>query len=369
MNAMPGESRALDRAADVYAQVQESGSRVQSAVSPFFGLTEYAGLVVVLVVGGWFTLHGTLTIGAMVAFLAYMEILAEPLTRLGATIPALQTSAAAVDRISGVLNQQEPELAAGTSDALSYAVLHGAVQLQDVSFSYTRGGSDSLHGISFCIQPGSRIALIGRNGAGKSTLLELLLKLHTPTSGTISVGGQDLQQLDTRAWRTHVGVMPQEVVVLNRSIAANISLGLGGEVDVRTAARRAGLEDAILALPQQYHTVIGERGVLLSGGMRQRLAIARLLARNPGILLLDEPTSALDLEAEAELLPVINNLCQGRTTIIISHRVALLTDVDSVLLLDAGRLVAHKTPGQAWEAHPDFHDLFPPAWSLCARRG
>jgi ABC-type multidrug transport system fused ATPase/permease subunit len=360
LNATETEAAGLSDASTSYATVQEDGSSVQAAVAPFFALTEYAGLILVLVVGGWYTLHGQLTPGGMVAFLAYMEVLADPLTRLGNVLPTLQRSHAAATRIGTVLDLHGGGAVAGGSQP---EVISGAIAVHSLGFTYPQSTREALSGLTMSIPAGQRVVVIGRNGAGKSTFFDLLLGMHQPTAGSISVDGNDLRGLDQRYWRSKIGVMPQDVVLMNRSISENISLGAPSDQGVRTAVRMAGFEDVILALPQGFDTVIGERGALLSGGQRQRLAIARLLVRNPSILLLDEPTSALDADAESELLPIIDQLCAKRTTFIISHRAALLARADRVLILDAGRMVGFVTPSQAWREHADYRDLFPPAWA------
>jgi subfamily B ATP-binding cassette protein MsbA len=361
LNATESEAAGLSDASRSFASVQEDGSSVQAAVVPFFGLTEYAGLILVLVAGGWCTLHGKLTPGGMVAFLAYMEILADPLTRLGNVLPTLQRSHAAATRIGTALDLHGPSVAAAIT-GLQPRTINGAIDIVGLGFSYPQSAKEALSDITLSISPGQRVVVIGRNGAGKSTFFDLLLGMHLPTKGKIVIDGHDLSGLDRRYWRSKIGVMPQEVVLMNRTITENISLGAPPDQCVTSAVHLAGLDETIKALPQGFETIIGERGAMLSGGQRQRLAIARLLVRNPRILLLDEPTSALDAEAESELIPVVDQLCEKRTTFIISHRAALLAKADKVLILNAGRMVGFTTPSQAWHDHPEYRDLFPPDW-------
>jgi len=361
MNAVPGETVAIGQAVAGYAEVQGRLAHVQSLVAPFFGFTEYAGLVLVLALGGWLTVHDGLSIGALVAFLAYMEILSEPLTRAGSMLPSLQRSSAAARRLTQVLHQSAPD--SGPALLAPQSRIRGAITCRELAFRYPHGSVAVLAGVSFSVAPGARVAVIGRNGAGKSTLFDLLLKLQEPSAGTILVDGQPLARIPTGTWRAAVGTMPQEVTLLNRSITDNIRLGGDPAGDAVLAARQAGLEELVRAMPQQFDTVIGERGGLLSGGFRQRLAIARLLMRDPRILLLDEPTAALDAEAESSLLPVIDALCHGRTTFIISHRLPLLEKADLVLLLAGGRMLGCGTPAEIWQGHAAARDLFPPSWA------
>jgi len=363
MNAVPGETMAIGHAVAGYAEVQGRLARVQSLVGPFFGFTEYAGLVLVLALGGWLTVHDGLSVGALVAFLAYMQILSEPLTRVGSMLPSLQRSSAAARRLEQVLRDPAPLAVPGAALPGPAAPACGAIAFRDVAFSYPHGAQAVLAGLTFQVEAGARVAVIGRNGAGKSTLFDLLLKLQEPSHGSILIDGQDLAAIPTAAWRVTVGTMPQEVTLLNRSVTDNIRLGGDPAGDAVLAARQAGLEEMVLAMPRQFDTVIGERGILLSGGFRQRLAIARLLMRNPRILLFDEPTAALDAEAESSLVPVIDALCRGRTTFIISHRLPLLEQADLVVLLEQGRMRDCGTPGEIWQAHASARDLFPPSWS------
>lgn len=339
-------------------EMQEAG-QVHATVTPFFGLSEYAGILLVLVVGGWCALHGTLTAGGLVAFLAYMEMAAEPIARIAELLPKAQKAMVAARRVGTSL--AETAAPAASTPTVSPASITGEVRIHDLGFAYP-GGKLALHGVNVTVMPGEKVAVIGANAAGKSTLFDLLLKLQSPTQGTIEVDGIDLRNIVSQAWCSLVGVVPQDIVLLNRTIAENIALGAADLSDVQQAARQAGVHDAILRLPKGYDTLPGERGVCLSGGQRQRIAIARVFLRNPRILLLDEPTAALDLRSEAALLPPLATMCRGRTTFIVSHRTAVLEEVDKVLLLADGRQLAFDTPRNVWRDFPQYRLLFPPAW-------
>jgi len=344
----------------------EENSKISAAVSPFFGFSEYVGLLMVLLAGGWCLLHGSLTAGGLVAFMAYMQLAAEPMARAGRVLPRLQRAVVSARRLCDLLDAHAPAATEGAG--LKPATISGAVAAHLVGFAYAKvpgaTSSAALRELAFAAQPGQRVAIIGHNAAGKSTLLDLLLRLHRPGTGAITVDDIDIQRLDLAWWRSKIGVVPQDTLILNRSLADNIALGLTGVARERIvdAAKRAGIDAMISALPRGYESIAGERGAALSGGQRQRIAIARLFLRDPAIVLLDEPTSALDTESEAAVGTALERLCAGRTVFIVSHRAALLTHVDRVLLLERGRQLAFATPAQIWRDFPTHRALFPNAW-------
>lgn len=340
--AQAGAQTELNVAAQNHAQAQQEAGEVRATVTPFFGLAEYAGILIVLVGGGWLALHGALTAGGLVALLAYMEMTADPIARIADLFPKLQRAVMAADRVQTLLKETAPP--AMRPDLITPGVILGRICATHLGFAYADGKS-ALHDIRFEVQPGERVAIVGPNAAGKSTLLDLLLKLATPTGGRVEVDGMDLANISSDAWCRLAGVVPQDVYLLNRTVAENIALGTALIADVEEAARQAGVDEVIRRLPLGYETVPGERGVCLSGGERQRIAIARVFLRNPRVVLLDEPTSALDLRGEAELLPALQRLCAGRTSFIVSHRAPVIADVDKVLLLSEGRQLAFDRPG------------------------
>jgi ATP-binding cassette, subfamily B, bacterial len=286
-----------------------------------------------------------------------MEMAADPIQRAGTLLPKLQKASAAAGRVTALLSVAVPE---DPPEAIRPARIRGQVTMTDLHFRHPTALEEALRGITFTVQPGERLAIVGPIGAGKSTLLELLLKLQLPTLGNIRIDEHDLVHIRTERWRELCGLVPQEVLLLNRSVAENITLGLPeGRHDLERVAQLAGLDETVRRLPRGYETVVGERGAFLSGGERQRIAMARLFLRNPQIILLDEPTSALDVESEANLLPALERLCAGRTTLVVSHRPLLLRNVDKVLLLAEGTQVAFGTPEEVWQRFPDWRKLLP----------
>lgn len=361
-DASAGGEQRIKEASQRYTHHMEETGAVRAVVTPFLGFAEYAGIVVVLLIGGWAMLHGELTAGGLVAFLAYMQLSADPMSRFSRVLPRLQYASVSAARLHDLLaetldSQERP-------DALAPTDIQGHVRIEGIHYRYPGAARPALQDITCHVAAGEKIAIIGRNASGKSTLLDVLLRLQTPEHGRICVDDMDLRDLRLATWRAFIGVVPQDILLLNRSVAENIALGANATPEqIRNAADDAGLADFIAGLPQGYATLVGERGAFLSGGERQRIAIARLFLRSPRIVLLDEPTSALDVTYERALLPALQRLCAGRTTFIVSHRLVVLTDVNKVLLLDAGLPLAYAEPQRVWQDFPAFHDLFPESWA------
>lgn len=362
LDASHEEQRHLEEASRRHTAHLEKSGAVNAAVAPFLGFAEYSGIVIVLIFGGWAMLHGSLTAGGLVAFLAYMELAADPMSRFSRVIPRLQkasVSAARLDDLMKITRDTDDR-----PDALAPADVKGEIAVEGVNYRYPAAPRRALNGLNCRVEAGEKVAVVGRNASGKSTLLDLLLRIQEPEQGHIAVDGMDLCGIRLSAWRRLIGVVPQDILLLNRSVAENIALGSAASPQrIREAAAAAGLDEFISGLPQGYETVAGERGVFLSGGQRQRIAIARLFLRSPRIVLLDEPTSALDVTYERDLLSALRHLCMDRTTFIVSHRPAMLSDVDKVLLLDAGEQLAFDTPARVWQDFPEFRDLFPESWA------
>ncbi|MGA1979710.1 MAG: ABC transporter ATP-binding protein [Sedimentisphaerales bacterium] len=353
------EQASVEAMANNHAQELQEAGEVRATVTPFFGLSEYTGILIVLIIGGWCALHGTLTAGGFVAFLAYMEMAADPISRIAELLPKALKAAVAAQRVEHLL--AETQLSDTPTVATSRNIA-GEIRIKGLSFTYL-GEKEALRDLNFVVKPGERVAVVGPNGSGKSTLFDILLKLSAPTQGKIEVDGIDLRGISKEEWCQIVGVVPQDVLLLNRTIAENIALGSARLGDVQQAARLAGVYETIMRLPRGYDTLPGERGACLSGGERQRIAIARVFLRDPRIILLDEPTAALDLLSEAQILHPLCTLCTGRTTFIVSHRAALLEQVDKVLLLSEGRQVAFDTPANIWRDWVQYRALFPPSWN------
>ena len=225
----------------------------------------------------------------------------------------------------------------------------GEVTFDDVRFAYpARPEAPVLDGVSFSVRPGEKVAIVGPSGAGKSTIFHLLLRFYDVRSGTVALDGVRVGDADPHALRRRIALVPQDVVVFAASVAENIRFGRpdASDADIARAAELAAAAEFIDRLPQRYDTPIGERGVTLSGGQRQRIAIARAILRDAPLLLLDEATSSLDAESETQVSAALARLMQGRTTLVIAHRLATVLSCDRILVLDQGRIVEQGTHAQ-----------------------
>jgi ATP-binding cassette subfamily B protein len=304
-----------------------------------------ASVVGVLWYGAQDVLAGTMTAGHLSQFVLYAVFAASSLGQLSEVYGELSQAAGAAERLAEILATR-PSITAPAEPRAMPEPPQGTVAFEDVSFAYpTRENQSALKGLSFRMRAGERVALVGPSGAGKSTVLQLLLRFYDPQGGRVLVDDVPVTEADPIALRARMALVPQEPTIFAGSVLENIRYGRpeASPDDVRRAAQLASAEDFILALPQGYDTEIGERGVTLSGGQRQRIAIARAILKDAPILLLDEATSALDAESEHAVQRALDHLMQGRTTLVIAHRLATIRSADRILVLDAGRIVEEGT--------------------------
>lgn len=335
------ELKRLDEANRAILQVEVREGRLEALIEPLFELMELLGVILVVWYGGHLIIHKRITAGGLVAFMAYMEILAGPMSRAGHFYRYFQTCRAVGARLQDLLDDREALPVGGGrrgDDRWDIAV-------EGISFRYPGSTREVLRDVSFSLKHGETVAVVGRNGAGKSTLMDLLLRFYDPTTGRILAGGVDLLEWDLEAWRRSVGVMTQEVFLFHATIAENIAYGRpeAGREEVERAARDSGAEPFIRRLPKGFETIVGERGAKLSGGERQLVALARLFLRDPRLLILDEPTSHLDGEALHRVGLALQGLMEGRTTFLVAHRPETVQLVSRILLVDQGRLIADGT--------------------------
>jgi ATP-binding cassette subfamily B protein len=303
-----------------------------------------SSIVGVLWWGAQDVLAGTMTAGRLSQFVLYAVFAASSLGQLSEVYGELAQAAGAAERLGEILAAR-PEIAPPAEPRALPKPSRGTVEFDDVGFAYPAREAQSLHGISFRIEAGERVALVGPSGAGKSTIFQLLLRFYDPQSGAIQVDGVPLRDLDPRALRRLMALVPQEPTTFGMSVAENIRYGRpeATDLEVRDAARQAAADDFIMALPLGYATQIGERGVTLSGGQRQRIAIARAILKDAPLLLLDEATSALDAESERAVQAALDRLMGQRTTLVIAHRLATVRRADRILVLDHGQIVEEGT--------------------------
>ncbi|WP_152222306.1 type I secretion system permease/ATPase [Pseudomonas sp. SCB32] len=301
--------------------------------------------VATLWLGARLVIDGQLTVGQLVAFNMLAGRVAQPIMRLAQLWTNFQQTGVSVQRLGDILNSQT-ELTQATRSSLP--ALRGQVEFDQVHFRYRPDGSEVLRGVSLAIRPGEVIGIVGRSGSGKSTLTRLLQRLYVPERGRVLVDGMDLALADVSSLRRQIGVVLQDNLLFNRSIRENIALtdpGAPMEAVIQ-AARLAGAHEFILELPEGYDTLVGEHGSSLSGGQRQRIAIARALIGNPRILIFDEATSALDYESERVIQQNMKAICQGRTVLIIAHRLSAVRDANRIIVMDRGQIVEQGTHGE-----------------------
>ncbi|MBF9234802.1 ABC transporter transmembrane domain-containing protein [Microvirga alba] len=304
-----------------------------------------ASVVGVLWYGAQDVLSGAMTGGRLSQFVLYAVFAASALGQLSEVYGELAQAAGAAERLGEILATKPAIEAPRDPKPLPKPPL-GTVAFEDVRFAYpTRTEQPSLHGLSFAIASGERVALVGPSGAGKSTVLQLLLRFYDPQSGHILVDGVPVSEADPFGLRARMALVPQEPTIFATSVLDNIRYGRpeATEEEVRHAAVLASADGFIQAMPQGYGTMIGERGVTLSGGQRQRLAIARAILKDAPILLLDEATSALDAESERKVQGALDRLMDGRTTLVIAHRLATIRSADRILVMDRGEIVEQGT--------------------------
>jgi ATP-binding cassette subfamily B protein/subfamily B ATP-binding cassette protein MsbA len=296
------------------------------------------GMAALLWAGAGEVMAGRMTLGDLLVFLAYLGMLYSPLEQLSYTAWSMEGAAAAAQRVFEVLDT--PDDVPDPKEVVRLPAGAGAIEFQGVGFRYARG-DEVLHNLSFRIQPGESVAVVGGTGAGKTTLLSLLPRFYDPTEGKILIHGVDLRNLSKKELRGRQGLVLQETVLMNGTVQENIAYGRPGASfrEIEKAAQEAQADQFILGLPQGYQTSVGERGVMLSGGQRQRIGIARAFLRDAPILLLDEPTSALDATTERELLDVLGKLMSRPTTLLVTHRLHAAHRADRILVLEKGRLV------------------------------
>jgi ATP-binding cassette subfamily B protein/subfamily B ATP-binding cassette protein MsbA len=289
-------------------------------------------------VGARQVLDGRLTVGDLTLFLAYLYMLYDPLQQLSYTSWALQGAAAGAQRVFEVLDS--PELLRDRPGAVTIAEVEGRIEFDAVDFSY-EPGKKILHDIRLRIDPGDMIAVVGPTGAGKSTLLSLIPRFYDPDSGKVMIDGRDLRDISKVSLRERIGVVLQDTMLLSATIRENIAYGRLGATpeEIRRAAERAQAVEFIKELPKGLDTHVGERGVQLSVGQRQRIGVARAFLKNAPILLLDEPTSSLDPSTEQGLMGTLRELMKGRTTVMSTHRMVAAHGCHRIVVLEKGRIV------------------------------
>jgi ATP-binding cassette, subfamily B, bacterial len=345
IKAFTAEAREVERIrqrSDAYRQANARAIKLSSAFSPLIRMVILVGFTATLAAGGWMAANDRLAVGAYSVMVFLTQRLLWPLTRLGETFDLYQRAMSSTQRILDLLDLR-PTIRAGSmqvSDELARADL----QLDQVGFRYANS-CEVLSDIALTFPAGRTTALVGSTGSGKTTIIKLLLRFYDPTHGAVRLDRHDLQELDLASYRSHVGLVSQDMFLFHGSVRENIAYGRpdASEIEIAAAARVAEAEEFIEKLAQGYDTIVGERGQKLSGGQRQRLSIARAVLRDPQILILDEATSAVDNETEAAIQRSLEKISVGRTTIVIAHRLSTIRNAHQIHVLEDGRVVESGT--------------------------
>ncbi|MGR6898217.1 ABC transporter ATP-binding protein [Rummeliibacillus sp. BSL5] len=329
-------------------------AKVQSLIGPIISLVMMTLLVLLLGYGGMRVSSGALTAGSLVAFIMYLFQIIMPMAQMASFFTHFQKATGATERIIDIL-----ELAPEPNATDDVEHVDADLNVEHVNYSYNEKDT-ILHDINFTIQSGKVTAIVGPSGSGKTTLFSLFERYYQPNSGRITIGDKSINDFSLTSWRSHIGYVSQESPIVSGTIRDNICYGLRREVtdeEIQTVAKMAYADQFIADLPNGYSTEVGERGMKLSGGQRQRIAIARAFLRNPEILMLDEATSSLDSKSEKVVQQALNDLMNGRTTIVIAHRLSTVIDSDQIIFLEKGKITGSGTHQELYQSHPLYREF------------
>jgi ATP-binding cassette subfamily B protein len=330
--------------------------KVQAVFYPAMLLLVGLSTVITIYVGGVEVMKGNITSGNIAEFIVYLNMLSMPVISLGWVTSLIQRAAASQKRINEFL-QEKPEI---ISPDTPVRTVEGAIAFNNVSFTYPDTGIEALKNVSFTVEPGQMVAIIGRTGSGKSTIANLVMRMYDTTAGDIAIDGTSVKQLNLEGYRSQIGFVPQEVFLFSDTIANNIAFSadvLNMPV-VEQAAKDAAVYNNIIELEEGFETLIGERGVTLSGGQKQRVSIARAIFKHPQILIFDDCLSAVDTRTEEEILNNLGRVMQNKTSIIIAHRISTIKNADKILVMDNGQIVEHGNHDHLMQLKGTYFELY-----------
>jgi ATP-binding cassette, subfamily B, bacterial len=326
----------FNKAINETVDIATYGAKFRAIFISFIIFVIFGGIVAVGWYGATLVQSGEIKTGGLFSFVIYTSIIGFSIQGLGEIYSQLQRAIGASERVLEIL-QEEDE-----SQPVTEAVkLEGKITFENVSFAYpTRKESEILNQLSFTIDSGEKVALVGQSGAGKSTIINLIMRFYPVSAGAVKVDGVNIEDFNLIAYRQNIGIVPQEIILFGGTIEANISYGKPGASfeEIKEAARKANALEFIEGFPEKFSTLVGERGIKLSGGQRQRIAIARAILKDPAILILDEATSSLDAKSEVLVQEALEKLMEGRTTVIIAHRLSTIKKVDRIFVIQEGKI-------------------------------
>jgi len=330
---------------------------ISSFFGPSIGFIAFSTSLILLWYGGREVILGEISPGELIAFILYATIIAGPMGSFARLYARMQEGVGASKRVFEIL-AMEGEVR-DLPDAKPLPRIEGKVELDDVHFHY-RDDQEVIQGISFTVEPGQTIALVGPSGAGKSTLVQLLHRFYDPIKGEIRIDGIPLKSAQQSSYWQQIGIVPQETILFGGTIVENIEYAKPGvtKEEVIQAAKAANAHNFIMETPEGYETVVGEKGIRLSAGQRQRIAIARAILKNPRILILDEATSALDNESELLIQEALERLMQGRTSFIIAHRLSTIHNAERIIVMDKGKIIENGNHSQLMKEKGLYHKLY-----------
>lgn len=346
----------FSKEANTYLQKNEELYRINSLFFPLMTLLVGLSTILTVYVGGQEALAGRIEIGNIPEFIIYVNMLTWPVASIGWVTSLVQRAAASQTRINEFLSVT-PEIQNPTEEPLK---LKGEIEFKDVNFTYPDTGIQAMKGVSFKVEEGKSLAIIGKTGSGKSTIASLMGRLYDVTAGEILVDGKNIKTVNINDLRKSIGYVPQEAFLFSTTIGKNISFGVGdvSKETVINAAKNAEVHHNITDFPQGYNTRVGERGITLSGGQKQRVSIARAIIKEPKLMIFDDCLSAVDTETEEKILNNLKRLIDKRTTLIISHRVSSVKHADEIIVLDNGAIIEQGNHDKLMKANGYYRMMY-----------
>lgn len=344
------------RDAEEYRKRNMSLAKTEALFQPFMMLLIGLSIILTIYIGGKEVHAGKVSVGLITAFVLFVIRLTWPIASLGWVTSLVQRAAASQERINEFLDTK-PAVASATNEPMEF---NGNVEFRDVSFTYPDSGITALKNFSFSAKAGQSVAILGHTGSGKSTVAQLLLRLYDPQSGNVFIDGKDIRNINLNAFRASTGYVPQDVFLFSDTIEENIRFNARKESqnDVEQAAKDAAIYSSIMDFPEGFKTMVGERGVTLSGGQKQRISIARAIVSHPKLLIFDDCLSAVDTETEEEILTNLRRIMNGKTTIIISHRVSSVRHADKIIVMEDGTIAEQGTHEELMHRNGIYRTLY-----------